>query len=56
MFTPEVMAVGPDCREGKHRACDGRGFDPVGDRIIRCSCDCHEVVPESHVSGREDEQ
>ena len=35
------MNIGPDCHEGKHRACDGRGFDPVADEIIECACTCH---------------
>lgn len=37
------MATGPDCREGKHGACDGRGFDLVCDEVIDCACPCHEA-------------
>lgn len=38
---PRRLDIGPDCREGKHRACDGRGFDLVADVVIRCACTCH---------------
>lgn len=40
--------VSPDCREGKHRACNG-GHDSawcyVRDATTRCACDCHEPDP-----------
>lgn len=33
--------MNPDCRDGKHRACDGSGWDEEADQPIRCPCDCH---------------
>lgn len=40
--------IGPDCRDGKHRACDGRGFDIVADEIITCVCTCHGAEEADH--------
>lgn len=34
--------VGPDCRDKKHRACDGTALDEVLDEIIHCQCHCHQ--------------
>ena len=34
--------VGPDCRDKKHRACDGTALDEVLDEIIHCQCPCHQ--------------
>lgn len=33
--------TGPDCRDNKHRACDGSALDEVTDWIIECQCPCH---------------
>lgn len=34
--------IGPDCREGKHRACDGGAWDDFRDIPTACQCGCHE--------------
>lgn len=31
----------PDCRDGKHRACIGVGFDDALDDVCACPCTCH---------------
>lgn len=31
--------MNPDCRDGKHDACNGDGWD--GEQIIPCVCPCH---------------
>lgn len=33
--------VGPDCRDGKCRACYGGAYDEATDQIITCQCTCH---------------
>ena len=33
--------IGPDCRAGKHPACDGRALDEATDDITDCTCHCH---------------
>lgn len=33
--------VGPDCRDGKHPACDGLALDEHIDQIVACECPCH---------------
>lgn len=33
--------MNPDCRDGKHPACSGDGFDPETDQVIPCPCICH---------------
>lgn len=33
--------IGPDCRDGKHPACDGRALDTDTDEITDCECGCH---------------
>lgn len=30
--------IGPDCREGKHIACDGRALRAIDDEIVDCAC------------------
>lgn len=30
----------PECRGGKHRACNGEAFDIETDEIVECECDC----------------
>ena len=37
--------IGPDCRDGKHPACDGRAWDDTTDDMTTCTCTCHEEVP-----------
>lgn len=41
---PRRMDIGPDCHDGKHPACDARGFDLVADTIIACACPCHTAT------------
>ena len=37
-------ALSPDCRAGKHHACNGDGgIDDVKDEILPCACGCHEA-------------
>lgn len=43
-----LTSTGPDCQAGKHRACDGRGFDLVADEVIRCGCGCHGAEHTAH--------
>lgn len=31
--------MNPDCRDGKHDACNGDGWD--GENVISCVCPCH---------------
>lgn len=33
--------MNPDCRDGKHRACDGTGWDHENDEPAPCPCECH---------------
>ncbi len=33
--------MNPDCRDGKHRACDGSGWDTTTDAPTTCRCPCH---------------
>ncbi len=33
--------MNPDCRDGKHRACSGRGYDFATDTFTDCTCPCH---------------
>jgi hypothetical protein len=33
--------VNPDCRDGKHTACGGDGWDFTLDEPIGCTCQCH---------------
>ena len=35
------MLLGPDCRDEKHPACDGRAFDAIADDVVSCECPCH---------------
>lgn len=34
-------SIGPDCRDKKHSACDGRALDEIRDEITGCICICH---------------
>lgn len=38
---PCCTPTGPDCRDGKHPACDGRALDEHTDNITNCTCACH---------------
>ena len=35
-------AMDPDCRDGKHFACSGRGWNKDTDQPAPCACHCHE--------------
>ena len=37
-----VTRPSPDCRDGKHRACTGEGWDADADTVVGCSCECHD--------------
>lgn len=34
--------LNPDCRDGKHQACYGDGWDLERDEPANCPCDCHK--------------
>lgn len=36
--------VNPECAEGKHRNCDGSGWDLVADVPCDCPCRCHDAL------------
>ncbi|MDE2100831.1 MAG: hypothetical protein KGL39_26530 [Patescibacteria group bacterium] len=40
--TPPNEQVAPDCRDQKHRICDGQSWSNTADRRIACVCDCHK--------------
>ncbi|ALY08750.1 hypothetical protein PQB77_gp63 [Arthrobacter phage Correa] len=33
--------MNPDCRDGKHQACSGDGWDLEKDEPCPCNCPCH---------------
>lgn len=35
------ILIGPDCRDGKHTACDGRAWNNETDQPADCGCTCH---------------
>ena len=37
-----AVIVNPDCRDGKHDACNGDGWDTRLDAVTDCPCTCHE--------------
>ncbi|WP_193596098.1 hypothetical protein [Microbacterium sp. YJN-G] len=39
--TDIIEPIGPDCRAGKHDACDGRALDETADEVTDCMCSCH---------------
>jgi hypothetical protein len=39
---PMDERIAPDCRDNKHRICDGLSWSNKADRHIPCSCNCHE--------------
>lgn len=34
--------MNPDCRDGKHQACTGYGWDFEQDIPAPCPCECHK--------------
>ncbi|NMF27937.1 hypothetical protein [Cellulosimicrobium aquatile] len=44
--------VNPDCRDGKHRACSGDGWDTRTDQPAPCPCWCHATTPHAPEAGR----
>ena len=35
------VLLNPDCRDGKHRSCNGAGWDLTNDIGTDCPCNCH---------------
>ena len=33
--------LNPDCRDGKHAACAGDGWETLTDEPATCPCECH---------------
>lgn len=44
-----MIAICPECRDGKHRNCDDTALDPITDIITDCRCEHpdHMEVTES---------
>ncbi|HWU30209.1 MAG TPA: hypothetical protein VN041_14090 [Microbacterium sp.] len=42
-YARPVGTLGPDCRDGKHDACDGRALDEATDEIVDCACPHHSA-------------
>lgn len=40
-----MVVLNPECRDGKHPNCDGRGWDPDTDEACECPCSCHSTKP-----------
>lgn len=38
--------MNPDCRDGKHQACSGDGWDMEYDQDAPCTCRCHDLQPD----------
>lgn len=36
-----VITPNPECRDGKHRNCNGEGWDMWTDEPADCPCECH---------------
>ncbi len=36
-----MNAISPDCRDGKHRACNSAAWDFDRDEPTPCTCPCH---------------
>lgn len=34
--------MNPECKQGKHRNCDGSGWDHEHDCPAMCTCTCHD--------------
>lgn len=37
------IVMNPDCRDGKHQACSGQGWDISVEKLIVCPCVCHTL-------------
>jgi hypothetical protein len=35
------VRVNPDCKTGKHDACNGDAWDTIRDAVTECPCTCH---------------
>ena len=33
--------MNPECKQGKHRNCDGTAWDDDTDELASCRCTCH---------------
>jgi hypothetical protein len=42
-MTEPNIHLNPDCRGGKHRACNGDGWDVIADAPTPCECGCHNA-------------
>lgn len=42
------VMLSPDCRDAKHTACNGTGWDIAADQFDLCPCPCHR----NHVRPR----
>jgi len=40
-----TVAVSPDCRAGKCKACSGDAWDEAADALTTCRCGCHADRP-----------
>ncbi|QGZ16921.1 hypothetical protein SEA_LITTLETOKYO_29 [Arthrobacter phage LittleTokyo] len=38
---PGKVLLNPECRDGKHRNCNGEGWDTWADDATDCPCECH---------------
>jgi hypothetical protein len=36
-----MIEPNPECRDGKHKNCDGVGWDMDQDEPCKCPCQCH---------------
>lgn len=41
LTSPRSVQVNPDCKAGKHDACNGDAWDTVKDAVTECPCTCH---------------
>jgi hypothetical protein len=41
IFSAHGLSLNPDCRDGKHQACAGDGWDLEKDEPTICHCNCH---------------
>lgn len=39
-----MIQTNPECAAGKHRNCNGVGWDVDADRPADCPCSCHELA------------
>lgn len=40
--------MNPDCRDGKHQACAGDGWDEAAEAPAPCPCECHGLTSDSN--------